>query len=97
MPLDNNVNWDFLSDVIDRHGSTHNSARQTPDGSVGDLAEKFDIKVLASAGLMYVSSENDWRHALEEVHQTIWLEGVVKVIVHVKPPPPAEETPRDQP
>ncbi|KAG9816367.1 hypothetical protein KCU94_g15075, partial [Aureobasidium melanogenum] len=51
-----------------------------PPDIAASILEHFTIKVLTSSGLTIVSSEGEWQLAVQDIHQTIWLDNVVKVV-----------------
>ena len=84
--IDHTVELDFLwSDLLNlTQGYAHISHDYSGVGASAEVAE-LDIKVLGSTGLQTVLNERDWRRSVEDAMSAVWLEGVVKVLVHVAP------------
>lgn len=76
LPLTDGVEWDFIADVI------HRQALEALKGQaqIGLQNVQFYAQVLTSEGLVRVSADDEWRIALQDALQTVWLDNVVKIV-----------------
>lgn len=80
-PLPDDVSWPILYHELQSFRFDVMQIEH-PDPSTDDtFFDHFAVKVLTSGGLAAVSNESEWQLALQDARQTVWLEGVVKVIV----------------
>jgi len=83
LPLGNAVHWGYITDVIERQASTALGVRCEDEILLGN---SLRVQLLASQGLVTVSSNEEWMLLTQDALQTVWLDRTVKVIVHCTRP-----------
>ncbi|KAI4716475.1 hypothetical protein E4T48_07353 [Aureobasidium sp. EXF-10727] len=78
--MEEEFSWQWLVDTLVSNWCSALQIVQPPPDIAASILERFTIKVLTSSGLTTVSSEGEWQLAVQDIHHTIWLDNVVKVV-----------------
>ncbi|KAG9942962.1 hypothetical protein KCU98_g18665, partial [Aureobasidium melanogenum] len=78
--MEEEFSWQWLLDTLVSNWCSALQIVHPPPDIAASILEHFTIKVLTSSGLTIVSSEGEWQLAVQDIHQTIWLDNVVKVV-----------------
>lgn len=78
--MEQEFDWQALVDTLITNWCAALQIVQPPPDIAANILEHFIIKVLTSSGLTTVSNESEWQLAVQDTRQTIWLDGVVKVV-----------------
>jgi hypothetical protein len=78
--MEEEFSWQWLTDTLVSNWCSALQIVQPPPDIAASILERFTIKVLTSSGLTTVSGEGEWQLAVQDIHQTIWLDNVVKVV-----------------
>lgn len=78
--MEEEFSWQWLLDTLVSNWCNALQIVHPPPDIAASILERFTIKVLTSSGLTIVSSEGEWQLAVQDIHQTVWLDNVVKVV-----------------
>lgn len=76
-----NFDWHFLTQELHKFWCETMQLDPSSPEIATDFFETSTIKVLTSGGLTTVSNAGEWQLASQDADQTIWLDGLTKIIV----------------
>ncbi|KAL1303924.1 hypothetical protein AAFC00_000377 [Neodothiora populina] len=82
--LHEHLDWQLLTQEV-QNFRNEMAQSEDPSEAVADMSDTYTVKVLTSGGLTTISTEGEWQLACQDVHSTVWLENLIKIVVDCAP------------